>query len=157
MNMLRYPSLMFFCLFLSAGSIAADVSLQDIADRAHLTLELARKGGYGRLSAGQINMILAAHNRIVKLADSNKSLNELDKLELSALEYSRARLDKLTKSVDKDRLVCRKVIKTGTRLIKSECLSVAQREERARAAQLAAEQIQRVVCGNDAPNCGGGN
>ena len=148
---------MIFCLILSTASIAADVSLQDIADRARLTLELARKGGYGRLTVGQVNMILAAHNRIVKLAERHKSLNELDKLELSTLQNSRARLDRLTKSGDKDRLVCRKVVKTGTRLIKSECLSVAQREERARAAQLAAEQIQRVVCGNDAPNCGGGN
>jgi hypothetical protein len=47
---------------------------------------------------------------------------------------------------DKDRMVCTRLEKTGSRLPKTECLSVAERESRARANENNVQNAQRQLC-----------
>ncbi len=68
-------------------------------------------------------------------------------------DYGRNRL---TRSTNKARIVCKRVVKTGTRLIEDECLTIAQREARAKMSRERTELIQRGGCSNEASICSGG-
>jgi hypothetical protein len=132
----------------SAFSHAATETLKSAAQQAAQAVELARKGDYGRLSAVQMNMILEARNRIQLLANENASIEDFDSNEQRIFDHARERINRLTRSTDKERLVCKRVMKTGTRFVESECLTVAQREARAKSARERTEQIQRPICPN---------
>ena len=145
------------CLCLGSTSVNAMVeTLQSAAEKAAQALELARKGEYGRLSNAQINMVLEARNRIERLAKENSSFADFDAEEQRVFDNARDRINRLTRSANKARMVCKKVVKTGTRLIEDECLTIAQREARAKMSRERTELIQRGGCSNEASICSGG-
>jgi hypothetical protein len=132
----------------STHSIATEDTLQSAAKKATQAVELARKGEYGRLSSVQINMLVEARNRLTQLAKENASVDDFDSGEQRILDHALERINRLTRSTNKERLVCKKVVKTGTRFVTNECLTVAQREERAKSSRDRTEQIQRAICNN---------
>jgi hypothetical protein len=139
------------CLFFSSTySKAATETLQMAADKAAQAVELARKGDYGRLSATQTNMILEARNRLQQLANENASTEDFDSSERRIFDHARERINRLTRRTDKQRVVCKRAMKIGTRFLETECSSVAQREARAEGSRERTEQIQRPICPNDA-------
>jgi hypothetical protein len=144
------------CVILASTYSNAAETLQSDADKATQAVELARRGEYGRLSDVQINMITEARNRIARLAEENASVEDFDSSERRIYDHARERINRLTRSTDKQRLVCKRVVKTGTRLIEAECLTVAQREARARGSRERSEQIQRAGCNNFEAQCSGG-
>jgi hypothetical protein len=152
---MRLHMLVLAFLMLS-NSAWATVTLSAAAENAALAVDLARKGEYGRLSTAQINMLLEAKNRLEKLARENTSLAELDEDERETFDSALGRVERLTRSDNKNRVVCKKVVKTGTRLVESECLTVAQREARAKNSRERSEQLQRGLCNNTGLACSGG-
>lgn len=151
-----------FCLSVCCCQAATEVpeaaaeTLQTASEKASRALSLAEKGEYGRISKTQLNMIKEARNRIDRLALENASFADFDPEEKRLFEHASERINRLTRSTDKARIVCRRVVKTGTRLIESECLSVAQREARVKGAKERTEQILRGGCSNKNPLCSGG-
>jgi hypothetical protein len=131
-------------------------TLKSAAEKAAQASVLAKKGEYGRLSAAQINMILEARNRIERLAMENSSIEDFDASERRIYDHAIERINRVTRSTDKQRMVCKKVVKTGTRLVESECLTVAQREARAKSSRDRTDQIQRAGCNNFELQCSGG-
>ena len=143
-----------FCLSITNVHAAAE-TIQSAAKKATYAVELARKGDYGRLSTVQINMLLEARNRLSQLANANASIDDFDADEQRSFEHALERINRLTRSANKERVVCKYVIKTGTRFGTRECLTVAQREARAKSSRDRTEQIQRAICNNSAAQCGG--
>jgi hypothetical protein len=146
---------LFFGSFCSMSYANAETP-ESVAKQASITLELARKGGYGPMSERQLNMIQESYARLEALAAQNKTMADLDSEELERLRAARERIERLTKSADANRIVCKRAVKTGTRLIKAECLTVAERERRARGARERTERLQNQTCPNGALLCGAG-
>jgi hypothetical protein len=146
-----------FCFLIASSNCFATVeTLKSAADKAIQAAELARKGEYGRLSTTQINMVLESRNRIERLAKENSSFEDFDAKEQRIFDSARERINRLTQRSNSARVICKRVVKTGTRLIENECLSVAQREARAKASRERTDQIQRAACNNNVIACSGG-
>lgn len=155
-------------VFLSASCCLASNEVPDetvetpqtAAEKASRALSLAAKGEYGRISKVQINMIKEARNRIDQLSQENASFADFDSAEKRIFDHASERINRLTRSTDKGRMVCRRVVKTGTRLSGNECLTVAQREARVKGARERTEQLLRGACNVQSDNqdliCGGG-
>ena len=52
----------------------------------------------------------------------------------------------MVRNDDKGRMVCKKEIRLGSRMPTTECLTVAQREEKARSARAGTNDTMRTVC-----------
>ncbi len=122
------------------------LQLDEIADEAQLAVDLARSGQYGKLSTRQIKLVNAALDTIQAIAQTNASLGDLDQTERRELRNSRIRMDKILRVRNKHRIVCTSEAKTGSRLGRQLCLTVAQREERARNSKRQARDLQRGYC-----------
>lgn len=143
------------CCAAGANSAVAE-TMQSAAEKAQLVVELAERGDYGRLSKTQINMLIESRNRIVLLAADHEAFADMDQREQKVFVAARERLNRLTQANNKDRMICKKVVKTGTRLVESECLTVAQRERRAEGARERTSRSQGWDCNNKATICDGG-
>lgn len=109
-------------------------------------LDLARKGEYGRISRGSHEELKAARDRIAGLLEGHASKDELQPDARLAVQHAEDAIQAIIQSQDKNRMVCRREAGTGSRLPRNECLTVAQREARARAAMESTESVQRMNC-----------
>lgn len=110
------------------------------------SLRLARTGGYGRVRRGDINRLEFARNRIVTLLKGHANASELSPENQVALYENREMIARILRSDNKNRIVCKRETKLGTRLPTTECLTLGQREERARAARENTDRAQRNLC-----------
>lgn len=134
-----------FCFVItSSQNFAAVETLQSAAEKAAQASALASNGEYGRLSTTQVNMVFEARNRIERLALENSSFKDFDAKEQRIFDNARERINRLTQRTNSARIICKPVVKTGTRLIENECVSVAQREARAKLPRERTEQILRT-------------
>ena len=110
------------------------------------TLGMARRGEYGRLKDGSGKKLLVVRQQIGNLLNGHASVKELQPGERLALSNAEEELDSIINKKNKDRMVCRSIASTGTRFSSNECLTVGDREDRAKSAAEAVEKFQRPEC-----------
>ncbi|MGQ0799059.1 MAG: hypothetical protein ACT4NL_02970 [Pseudomarimonas sp.] len=126
----------------AAGITDAEAFVQEIDQ----TLELARAGDYGRLKRGDISRMNRARDVIAELLEGHGSALELPPEERIDLYNAQETLTAAIRNDDKNRKVCKLEAVTGSRLAKTECMTVAEREERALRAREETEEQIRTIC-----------
>jgi hypothetical protein len=121
-------------------------SLNDVLSNTRMAIDLAHAGQYGRLSTRDIRIVNAALTRIEDVTAGKLEFAELSRDEQEALDEARERIDQILRIKNKNRIVCTKTATTGTRLAKTSCLTVGQREERARNARTRTHTLQHQFC-----------
>lgn len=125
-----------------------------ILAEADFALQMARDGQYGRIASTDMAALRQAHAQIRDALQGVATLAELDAPQRSRVEAAREQIGGLLRSDEKDRKICKRVERTGSRVTGMECLTVAERESRARASQAMAADAQRGFCvpGTDNPS-----
>ncbi len=120
---------------------------QQIIAETELSLSMARDGQYGRISKKDLERLEAAQARVAALLVSVASPTELVASDKQALDQAQAEINSILRHDDDNRRVCKRVAATGTRLGAMECMTVAERRQRARSNRDAVQDMQRgVVC-----------
>jgi hypothetical protein len=109
-------------------------------------LELAREGEYGRLKRGTMTRLENARDTIAGLLEGHASAMELPPQERIDLYNAQEQITAALNNDNKGRMVCKREATTGSRLAKTECMTVAEREARARVARESTEKLFRNVC-----------
>jgi hypothetical protein len=134
-------------VFASAGASAATLTRpptdakEYLADIDH-TLLMASKGEYGKLRRGADARMRAERERMANLLNGHASTDELTPAQQVALANSEEVFKSILHNEDKSRIVCTFGANTGSRIATKECMSVADREERARRAKLLVKDSQ---------------
>lgn len=110
------------------------------------TLELASKGQYGNLERGSDKRLQAARSRIADLLQSRHSIGDLPLADRMAVQNAEDVISSILRNKEKDRMVCRRDLQTGTRFSSTECLTVAEREARSVAAGASTLKAQQTIC-----------
>lgn len=132
---------------IAAATEDADSSRADaIVEEAELTMEMARDGQYGRIKPKDMERLESAHARIVELLEPVDSPDELQPEQRQSLEQAQSIASDILKAGDPNRRICKRVAATGTRLGAMECLTLAQRRDRARSSRYMVEDAQRGFC-----------
>lgn len=135
----------------------AESFIQEVDD----ALDLARRGEYGKIKSADMSTLSDSRDRMAALLDGRATARELLPDQRIELYNAQEAITAILRSDDKNRRVCKRVHSTGTRLAKAECLTVAEREQRARQARIDTADWQRQKCilgsanGSDGINCGG--
>jgi hypothetical protein len=130
----------------------ADAHAAQVADaKAFLAevdanLELARQGQYGRLGRGAMQRLQSARDRMHALLEGQATAMELAPRDRIALYNAQETMRGVLRDDDADRIVCRRETATGSRIATTECLTVAERRERARVAREEIERYGRNRC-----------
>lgn len=115
-------------------------------DEIDETLAMAREGTYGPLKKGSMVQAESARDKIARLLEGHENAMELQPDERIELYNAQETIVAMVRNEDKDRMVCKKEIRLGSRMPTTECLTVAQREEKARGARAGANDSLRNVC-----------
>ncbi|MCB1588679.1 MAG: hypothetical protein KDI56_07235 [Xanthomonadales bacterium] len=110
------------------------------------SLQLAREGVYGDIKAADMERLQQSRDKIATLLDGHATATELHPDQRIELYNAQELIISIIRNDDKNRKVCERVKQAGSRVTKRECLTVAEREQRARAARDAAARMQRVDC-----------
>ncbi len=119
------------------------LELAEIASETELAMQLARAGQYGKLSKFSRERATEAARAIANIAKRSSSLADLSAADREVLDNARAQLDEHLRIRNKNRIVCTKEAPIGSRLPRELCLTVGQREDRARNARRATRDLQR--------------
>jgi hypothetical protein len=109
-------------------------------------VRMARAGDYGRLHKAQLARIETARRRVGKLFEGHESAMELPLEERIELYNEIQAIQHALKADDKDRIICKRGPRTGSRLAVTECNTVAQLQQRAKFAKEMSNDLQRMVC-----------
>jgi hypothetical protein len=112
-------------------------------DRA---IEMAKTGGYGKLQRGSEARLARARATIGDLLRDVSSPRDLNPQQRIELYNAHEEIASILQHQDKNRVVCTRERKTGSRLNVTECLTVGEREERARISAELAKEAQRSLC-----------
>lgn len=123
----------------------AEAFLREVRD----TVDLARAGEYGKIKADDLSRLDQARKRINELLEGHEHARQLSADERIELFNAQELITSIVRNDEKSRRVCTKVRGTGTRIARSECLTVAQREQRAKATR----EASRVQQGFREPTC----
>ena len=109
------------------------------------TVDLARSGEYGRLKRGDMAKLDFAQEQISELLAGHATAMELRPDDRITVYNAQERITAILRNNDKDRIVCKREAKTGTRLAVTECMTVAEREQRAKVARENVSKKQRDI------------
>jgi hypothetical protein len=112
-------------------------------DRA---IAMAKAGGYGKLERGSEARLRDAREVIGDLLKDVRDPRELPPDQRIALFNAHQTIESVINKQDKSRVVCTRERKTGSRVATTECLTVAEREERNRISQSMTRESQRMTC-----------
>lgn len=112
-------------------------------DRA---LKLARKGAYGPLKPGSTEKLKAARDVIADLLKGHATATELKPDDRIAVYNAQEQITAILRNEDKNRMICRKELEVGTRVPSNVCMTVGQREERAKRDSEATAGLMRTLC-----------
>ncbi len=135
-----------------AGAQDGDASAQPLTDaqdylaRIDTTLELASNGQYGNLKRGSDKKLEDARGQIANLLEGRQSVGDLPLADRMAVQNAEDVISSILRNKDKDRMVCRRDVKTGTRFASAECMTVAEREARSLAAGASTLKAQQTIC-----------
>jgi hypothetical protein len=155
-------------LFLLASTSTALATMQDVVARADAwihdineadayvadvqrAMTMARRGEYGRIPRPDLQRAAQAQQEIEALLAGRALASELDTEDRVRLLNAQELITAVLRSDQKDRKVCKHAPNTGSRIGKTECLTVAQREKRALQASRDMREIQRLNCRPGAP------
>ncbi len=120
------------------------------------TLELAADGEYGTLKRGSAKKLQVERDRIAAVLAVRATVAELSPDEALTIQNAEDGITAILRSKEKDRMVCKREVKTGTRFSTTECMTVSQREARSSSAAEATGTVQRNVCvPGEGNGCGG--
>lgn len=120
-------------------------------------LALAATGQYGMLKRGAAAQLQSERNRIASLLGTQATVAELPPDDRLAIQNAEDSITAILRNKEKERMVCTREAKTGTRFATSECMTVSEREARAKAAAEAVGDVQRETCvPNEFNSCAGG-
>jgi hypothetical protein len=120
----------------------ADAFVAEVED----AVRMAQDGVYGRLKRGSMPRLERARDLIVELLDGRASAMELTPDDRVALYNAQEEITATLNRNDKGRKVCKREPTIGSRLAKTECLTIAEREARARNARENTDELFRSVC-----------
>jgi hypothetical protein len=112
-------------------------------DRA---IAMAKEGQYGKLQRGSEARLKAARETIGRLLKDTNDPRTLPAEQRIELFNAHQEIASIINHQDKNRVVCTRERKTGSRLATTECMTVGEREERARIAALGTQSFQQAVC-----------
>ena len=133
------------------GAHAAAVHLARIddvkayLDRTRDVIALARSGGYGRIKTSDLERAVAAQAKIETLLGNRSDANGLTDEQQLELANAQQTINSVVRADDKNRIVCTRGARTGSRLPARECMTVAQREARAATSRKATAELQRSL------------
>ena len=110
------------------------------------TLAMAANGQYGNLRRGSAEKLELERDRIASVLNVRSTVAELSPAEALIIQNAEEGITAILRSKEKDRMVCTREAKTGTRFATTECMTVAQREARSASAAEATGKVQREVC-----------
>lgn len=120
-------------------------------DRA---IAMAKEGGYGHLERGSEAKLAAAREEIGRILNGVSDPHQLPADQRIALFNAHQTIESVINKQDKNRVVCTRERKTGSRLGTTECLTVGEREERAKISATMARDAQRFNCASgDTQTC----
>jgi hypothetical protein len=112
-------------------------------DRA---IAMAKDGQYGKLQRGSEARLVSARQAIGDLLRDVSDPRQLPPEKRLELFNAHEEIASIIKHQDKGRVVCTRERKTGSRLATNECLTVGEREERARVSSELTRDSQRMSC-----------
>jgi len=107
---------------------------------------MASNGVYGPINRGDLKRLETARDTVYDVLNGHASPRELAQDELVALYNAQELITAILKKDDKNRMICKREAKTGSRLWGTECMTVAERESRARIASENTGMQQRLDC-----------
>ena len=125
---------------------SAETESQAYLAKIDHTLEMAAAGQYGTLKRGSAEKLQVERDRIANVLAVRATVAELTPEEALTIENAEDGITAILRSREKERMVCTREVKTGTRLATRECMTVAQREARANSASEATGKVQREIC-----------
>lgn len=135
--------------------VPAEKDAQVYLAKVDRLLAMAAAGTYGNLRRGASQDLQNAREAIVRALGTRTTLDNMPHEDLLALQNAEDSIGAILRHNEKDRMVCKRVTKTGTRFATSECMTIAQREARAVSAAEATGYVQRENCIPTAENpCG---
>jgi hypothetical protein len=129
-----------------ASEAAAGTRSAEILEEADVSLELARRGEYGPIKRRDLRDLEAAHATMHRLLEGHDAPEDLENEDRIALFNAQHKITAIVGSDDKNRKICKRVAVTGSRVAAVECLTVAERESRARASRTMVGDAQRGFC-----------
>jgi hypothetical protein len=112
-------------------------------------LTLARDGDYGRIKAGDMGRLDELRAMVAGLLADQPNPRALKADDRLAIFNAQEEITAIVRNDDKNRKVCKRVTGTGSRLAKAECLTVAEREARAKGVRESAwhqQQFREPPC-----------
>jgi hypothetical protein len=126
-----------------------------ILEETALSMEMARDGQFGRIKSRDMEKLEAAHARMIELLSDVDEPTELPSAQRQSLALAQSEITAILNPDDENRKICKRVASTGTRLGALECLTLAERRQRARASRNMANDSQRGFCVPGSGNEGG--
>ena len=130
----------------AASSAPAIVDAKAFIAEIDNSIRLARSGEYGRMTPGRLARMSSARNKIVALLKDHASATDLEDEDRVEVYNQQEIILSAMRSADKDRIVCKRVAAIGTRLAQTECMTVGQREARAKRAREDVDNMRRNLC-----------
>lgn len=134
------------------GPEGTDASAQPVTDaQAYLanidrTLALADDGEYGNLKRGSGKRLEDARGRIAAVLEGQEAVADLPLADRIVIQNAEDAITSILRNKERDRMVCKREAKTGTRFATTECQTIGEREARAAVAGESTGKIQREVC-----------
>ncbi len=109
-------------------------------------LNMALAGQYGAIDAEGVDRLRAAVAKINALLKGQQQVMDLHPDQRIELFNAQEEMTSILRNDQKGRIVCQNVKAMGTRVRQRECMSIAQREARAKAARERTSDHQRLSC-----------
>ena len=130
----------------SSTQIQPETEAQAYLAKIDNTLEMAANGQYGNLKRGSAKKLQLERDKIASVLNVRATVAELSPDEALTVQNAEDGITAILRSKEKDRMVCTREAKTGTRFSTTECMTVAQREQRANSSSEVVGKFQREVC-----------
>lgn len=121
------------------------------------TIDLAKQGAYGSIKEEDVTRLNQAQQTIVSLLKNRTSSMELSPDHRIEVYNAQEEITAILRNDEKGRIVCQKIKTIGTRVTKRECLTVAEREARGRAARDTTRKMMHESCVKTDHLTAGGN
>lgn len=128
----------------AAAEPASEV--EAVIEEVDLALEMAQDGEYGRVKRRDMQKIESAHAVVTRNLEGVQRLDQLAAAARAEVDAARSDIAEVLQLNDPDRKICRRVAATGTRLGQMECMTLAQRQLRAKMARNNTADLQRGFC-----------
>lgn len=137
----------------------ADASAHRVTDAAEFvaglqrSVVMARRGEYGKISKDDLKKVEQAKDDIARLLEGHEQATELDTEDRIRLYNASQLISATLNNEDKRRKICKREAEVGSRLSKTVCMTIAQREARAKQARYETNEIQKQSCAGAYGSC----